>query len=98
MEREGKIVGISVKRSFSLIITAFTLSCQCQKILLAFFWFFLRTTTLKDSRGIKECPINVQLSGGGVCKFMIRTDCHFMLNCQRDVLTAGGGDLCVRHS
>lgn len=96
MEREGKIVEISVKYSFNLIITAFTLSCQCQKILIAF--FFLRTTTLKDSRGIKECPINVQLSGGGVCKFMIHTDCHFMLNYQRDVLTAGGGDLCVRHS
>lgn len=60
--------------------------------------FFLRTTTLKDSRGIKECPINVQLSGVGVCKFMIHTDCHSILNCQRDVLTAGGGDLCVRHS
>lgn len=63
MEREGKIVEISVKYSFNLIITAFTLSCQCQKILIAF--FFLRTTTLKDSRGSKECPINVQLSGGG---------------------------------
>lgn len=72
MEREGKIVEISVKYSFNLIITAFTLSCQCQKILIAFF-FFLRTTTLKDSRGIKECPISVQLSGGGVCKFMIHT-------------------------
>lgn len=96
MEREGKIVEISVKYSFNLIITAFTLSCQCQKILIAF--FFLRTTTLKDSRGIKECPLNVQLWGGGVCKFMIHTDCHFMLNYQRDVLTAGGGDLCVRHS